>query len=228
MTDPNLTHEAPAPKAFILSDFTFYSTSQARIYNPIESDISIIDYVDIRWRFQKNRDNGQVIPFKRDNDHPSVCPVLAAFRIHLRAKRLKSPISSPIAIYASSKAKHQRRYITASQVRDYLQQAARVVFNLHKKEDLRKWTTHSIRVTAANILHRAGMSDSYIQTRLRWKSQTFLMYLRNSFYSAQQHNSAMEISNRNLPQLPTHDGLRYRPLEPHEEFIRNSKILPNL
>jgi hypothetical protein len=41
-----------------------------------------------------------------------------------------------------------------------------------KKTDKRldKWSTHSIRVTACNLLHRARYSDTYIKNRLRWKS----------------------------------------------------------
>ena len=70
-----------------------------------------------------------------------------------------------------------------------------------KDEALKRWTTHSIRVTACNLLHRQGFSGSYIQTRLRWTSDAFLMYLRNTLYTAAQHTKALHIPSNNLPVL---------------------------
>ena len=45
------------------------------------------------------------------------------------------------------------------------------------------------------------MSDSYIQTRLRWKSTAFLMYLRNTLYAASAHTAALSLHKDNLPRL---------------------------
>ena len=177
----------------------------------------MVDGVKICWRFQKNKDNGQVIPYKRDHARPAVCPVLAAFRIALRASVLKVPANVPLAVYASSSSPTGYALLRASQVVKFIRFSAQATFNLSADDkSLLNWTCHSLRVTAANILHRANMSDTYIQTRLRWKSNTFLMYLRNSFYSADQHTTAMQLSNINLPSLPTTDGKRYRDPEPHE------------
>ena len=66
---------------------------------------------------------------------------------------------------------------------------------------LGRFTAHSIRVTACNLLHRQGLSDRYIQTRLRWKSNTFLDYLRNTLYDAAAHTKALHIPANNLPVL---------------------------
>ena len=46
-----------------------------------------------------------------------------------------------------------------------------------------------------------GFSDSYIQTRLRWRGTTWMDYLRNTLYSAQQHTKALSIPANNLPHL---------------------------
>ena len=72
---------------------------------------------------------------------------------------------------------------------------------------------HSIRVTAANLLHRAKFSDSYIKNRLRWRSDTFLMYLRNTFYTADQHTNAVTLG------LDPPAQELARPLEPHKAII---------
>ena len=225
MTEPNFAHETPEPRAFIFEDFEFFDSDGKRIYTVSAAHVDVVEFVKIRWRFQKNNDNGQVIPYKRDRARPDVCPVSAALRIILRASALGLPLSLPLAVYSASSSTSPYRHIRASQVVDLLRRSAQSVFGLKSNDKLLlKWTCHSIRVTAANILHRAGMSDSYIQTRLRWKSNTFLMYLRNTFYSADRHTKTLNISNSNIPNLSTSDGLRYRPLETHEAFI--SKHFP--
>jgi hypothetical protein len=218
MTEPSVAQDVPQPRAFLADDFIFYDAAGQRIYNLSADHEHIVDCVKIRWRFQKNKDNGQIIPYKRDHKRPQVCPVLAAYRIIRRASALGIPPHVPVAAYASTSSPGGYSLIRASHVVKFIRRAAQVTFNLKATDSaLKAWTCHSIRVTAANILHRANMSDSYIQTRLRWKSNTFLMYLRNTFYSADQHTKAMDISNANLPLLPTSDGKRYRPLEPHEQ-----------
>jgi hypothetical protein len=82
-------------------------------------------------------------------------------------------------------------------------------------KDLLAWSCHSIHVTAANLLHRARFSDSYIKNRLRWRSDTFLMYLHNTFYTADQHTKAITLG------LDPPDRNVSRPLEPHESLLRN-------
>ena len=126
----------------------------------------------------------------------------AAFRIILRALRLGVPAEEPVAVFQCSSGRYngQRCFITNSHVADYLQRVAQAVFKM-KKDDpaLKRWTSHSLRVTACNLLHRQGFSDSYIQSRLRWRSNTFLDYLRNTLHSAAAHTKALHISASNLP-----------------------------
>jgi len=102
----------------------------------------------------------------------------------------------------------------ASQVAIVLCHLAHKVFDIpmgHK--DLLAWSCHSIRVTAANLLHRARFLDSYIMNHLRWRSNTFLMYLRNTFYTADQHTKAITLG------LDPPDCSIVWPLEPHESFL---------
>ena len=84
--------------------------------------------------------------------------------------------------------------------------------------ELNKWSTHSIRVTAANLLHRACFSDSYLQNRLRWRSNAFLEYLRNTVYTAEDHAYALDLD------VPPPRRVRLRPLEAHERVM--SAMLP--
>jgi hypothetical protein len=85
-----------------------------------------------------------------------------------------------------------RRLITASQATIFLRHVVHYVFDIpigHR--DLFAWSFHSIHITAANLLHR--FSDSYIKNHLRWCSDTFLMYLHNTFYTADQHTAAITL-----------------------------------
>ena len=82
----------------------------------------------------------------------------------------------------------------------FLRAVAKNVFHLKATDNsLSRWSAHSIQVTAANLLHRQGFSDTYIQMRLRWRSTVFLDYLRNTMYTAAAHTKALHSSENNLP-----------------------------
>merc|ERR1712032_1211587 len=96
----------------------------------------------------------------------------------------------------------RRKFITDTDANAPLRHAAHKVMGIPLGDpELDRWSTHSIRVTAANLLHRQKFSDSYIQNRLRWKRDAFKVYLRNTFYTADQHT--LYISESNLP--PEHE-----------------------
>lgn len=127
-------------------------------------------------------------------------------RIIQRAIRLANPSDEPLAVFRSKDGQYkgQRCFITNALVERFLRRVAQRVYQLSDKDpSLKRWSCHSIRVTACNLLHRQGLSDSYIQTRLRWKSKAFLGYLRNTLYAASSHTSAINISQANLLRLST-------------------------
>ena len=53
-------------------------------------------------------------------------------------------------------------------------------------------------MTAANELHRRNFSGEFIKKRLRWRSDAFLGYLRNTIHIARTHTLAMQFSSINL------------------------------
>ena len=142
-----------------------------------------------------------------------MCPKQASLNIIRRARRLSAPAHSPVALYRDNTT-GKRRLITASQTATFLRHVAHKVFDIptgHK--DLLAWSCHSIRITAANLLHRARFSDSYIKNRLQWHSDTFLMYRHNTFYTADQHTKAIMLGFN-----PSSQDLA-GPLEPHETLL---------
>ena len=174
-----------------------------------------------RFRTQKNK------------KCPRICGVTAAYRIRRRADRLKSPYHYPLGVHRTGTTS-SNTFITGEDIGDLLHTVAAKVYNLNasKRQDreiLKRYSAHSMRVTAANILHRMGKSDSYIQTRLRWKSTTFLMYLRNTIYAADEHSALMDIPDCHIPVLTTRDGRpmrQNRPVEPIDSFQALANAAP--
>jgi len=204
ITHPNW--EGPDSYAFITDDFQFFTEEKQQIHILTPANIARISYVIIRFRKQKNDRNYEAIPYYKDNTNPTFCPVASAIRIHLRAIRLGIKTEEPLGVFHCQKGKHTgtRCYITKQQVATFLQSIAMTVFHLKPRDKiLNRWTSHSIRVTACNLLHRQGMSDTYIQSRLRWTSNAFLGYLRNTLYTAAAHTKALHIPSNNLPTLTT-------------------------
>ena len=59
------------------------------------------------------------------------------------------------------------------------------------RDQLNLISSHSLRVTACVLLHEAGKDGTYIKLRLRWLSNCFEIYLRNSDIIMAQHESAL-------------------------------------
>ena len=190
--------------AFIFSDFEFYTEDKRNRVFALDLDLSLVAYVAIRYRKQKNNVNNEVVPFYRDTVNPAFCPVGAALRICTRALRLGVAGDTPLWVYepTAHKSANARLYITSTDVKDFLREYVRRAFGLKCTDPiLLRWSAHAIRVTACNLLHRQGISDSYIQTRLRWRGTTWMEYLLNTLYSAQHHTKGLSIPANNLPHL---------------------------
>ena len=196
----------PTAEAFVAEDITFYDSSQRPIKGLTSITIDDVFYVRLRYRKQKNENNGEIIPYERDVERLDLCPVYAALRIRQRALRLAVAADHPIGVYKPTKLSPRAapgvgyHYITRDQVEKYLRSIGALTFSLRKTDPMvSRWSSHSIRVTACNLLHRQGLPDSYIQQRLRWKSLAWRDYIRNTIYSAAQHKAALKLTSRNIP-----------------------------
>jgi len=139
----------------------------------LADDFQIVNsYVSIKWRFQKNNDNGQIVSFAK-SDIDNRCPVAAASRILCRARRLSIASATPLACFLKHHA-NRPSYITDEHISAVLRGSAGHVYHLSSKEDLSKWTPHSLRIGACVALHAAGADPTTIKHRLRWRSDTFL------------------------------------------------------
>ena len=175
-------------KSFILQDFYFSDENGRRRPNDPSVHIASAENLSITWRFQKNNDNGQKLTFSANNTLPHRCPVRAALRIRARALKYNIPPTEPIAIYREPNGKIC--LIDNTHVEKFLQYLAKIVYDIVDPAELRKFTCHSIRVGACVVLHENNCSGPFIKLRLRWRSEAFLVYLRNTIKLAKLHNDA--------------------------------------
>ena len=134
---------------------------------------------------QKNGDNGQKILYTRNTADPRMCAVAAAIRICERALRLDIKNDVPMAVY---KVKNKVIFMTQLEVEKEMQSCAKKLYHFTLKEDIARYTSHSVRVGACVALHSTGSSIMTIQFRLRWRSDKFKNYLRHVNQLADQHN----------------------------------------
>ena len=165
------------PKALCASDL-FFSGPHRRPVNKNKRHCAA--FVHITWRYQKNMQNGECIPFARNDRNPTFCPVRAAYRIIKRAERLRLNVKRPIAVSRSPNRKRKGlSYLTSGFIAKNLQLAAKAAHNITSADDLRKFTPHSPRVGACVLLHQLKKQPDYIKKRLRWRSDTYQDYLRH-------------------------------------------------
>ena len=182
-------------KAFVASDFKLHNNPNGSKTNQSNE----YEFVQIKWRFQKNGDNGQQISFAHDHKNASFSPVLAAQRILARAERLQVPHNMPIAVYkrhVQSPPASPYLFIDHHSVELELKSCARKVLKLTKLTDIARFTTHSIRVGACVLLHENGADSLLIKSRLRWRSDSFLNYLRNTLSLANAHADFINKNNK--------------------------------
>jgi hypothetical protein len=176
-------------KAFTANDFTFYDKDGHRITEFSRSARNRARSVTITWRIQKNRKNGQQITLGADTKVPMLCPVRNSMKLVARALSLGQPPDLPVCIYPN--ANGQLLYLTGSKVASLLRNAVLRDHPNTPKEELKKYSAHSLRVWACVLLDEAGKSPEFIKKRLRWLGDSFRMYLRDTATINRQHREAL-------------------------------------
>jgi len=180
-------------KAFLLDDLTFFGENRRRMTRlDALKHPQLVHTIDVTWRFQKNGNNGEQKTFVRAFHNPGLCAVSALLRIVKRFLDLGLPAEQPLAVYTSDGTTSGNvQMIRESNINAALQSAAKYVYNITKKEELARFTSHSIRVGACVALHAANISEMNIQHALCWKSNSFWNYLRNLPCQAQRTSNAV-------------------------------------
>ena len=151
------------PAAFILTDIIFFTATKVelnRIYALENSDVVI--HVKVIFRWQKNGNHGIFRRISRNNARIYLCAVRSWIRIVARFLSLmgESKSDCPLAVYLHHKTK-QPRYLTSSMVTVELRSLAVQVHHLTKQEDIDRFFSHSLRVSACCIYFAAGYNPFF-------------------------------------------------------------------
>jgi hypothetical protein len=196
-------HEYPSGKkvikAFTANDFIFFDSSRQRITNLTEANLSQVASMKVTWRIQKNRQNGQALNIAVDAKSPDICPVRNAAALVIHASRLGQPKEMPLAFYTNKKG--EKLYLTGGKIATLLRKAVKSCRPDTPKEELTRFSAHSIRVWACVLLDEAGKSAEFIKKRLRWLGDSFRLYLRDTSVITTQHRDALEGSTREAMEL---------------------------
>jgi hypothetical protein len=187
-------HEYPSGKkeikALTRNDFIFLDKSGRRISTFNSNTRARVARVRIKFRIQKNRQNGQEITAVCDRDNPDICPVLAAFDLYMHSIEIEQPDDLPLVAMLDDKRKI--KYLTYSKVASVLRKIAKKVHPDWSQEEINKISAHSIRVWACVLLDEAGKLPSFIKSRLRWLGESYRTYLRDTAVINEQHNEALK------------------------------------
>ncbi len=143
-------YEYPSGKcvvnAFTWNDWNFYNSKGhiIKIHTLTSKPQEFPMKLQITFRTQKNRKNGQSITLVANDDHPDICPVRAAYRIFLCTKKLGQSDSEPMGVFMN---KHRtKQYFTGGKISDVLRSIARVVHSDLSKDKIKCFSSHSGRV----------------------------------------------------------------------------------
>lgn len=169
-----------SPLAFILEDFSFYTANGLHVSHAcLLSQLSTIDVLHIRFRFQKNSDNFVVRKYLRQPTF--LCPVKAAINIVRRFICLRPSLPrQPLGLFQA--APTAVAFLRGPHIVQVMRSACLSAYpnpDHYLRRHITSLVTHSMRVTAAVALAQAGISIEDIAFRLRWSPQSVTTYLRD-------------------------------------------------
>jgi hypothetical protein len=185
-------------KPFTAKDFQFFDKNSQVITELSDASIKVVDRVRITWRVQKNHQNNQTVTPLSNMTNTTICPVLAALRLVLRAHCLSQPDSMPVACYLK---KDTLAYISGLRIAILFWAAARAVHPNISKEEEQQYSAHLLQVWACVLLNEAGKLPDYIKKRLRWMGDSFWMYLRDTRIIQDQHRKNLQTLSKEVMDL---------------------------
>lgn len=181
-------------KAFVPKDWIFTDSDGKIIEELTEAHLDCLQSTEVTHRLQKNRRNNQKLNFSADNNNKDLCFCRNAAQIVLRAKRLGQSDDLPLAIYKNSK-QSSFKYLTSRKVTEYLRKATRLAHPDWPKEKVNMIGIHSIRVFALVLLSEANKPSWFMKARLRWVSDSYKLYLRDTSAISNEHTACLDSSS---------------------------------
>lgn len=194
-------------KAFCLRDVEWELDDRTRLHGSavLLYPVSRVKRAKLCWRTQKNNENGEKRSFTNPGDETNLSWIKFMYSTVQRFVRLCGPDNStdiPLSVYKAEDG--SIKLLNCTDVEDVLRQVAARVYKLNPntkagREALQLWSCHSLRVGGCVLLHSRGFTDTQIQWILRWKSMSFMLYLRNIDVLCDKHvqafNQAMGMPN---------------------------------
>jgi hypothetical protein len=187
-------------RAFLPNDIEMRTRHHRRLVGAAILSLPMEDFAEchVSFRTQKNGDNGQVKMWTCAQTEGGRSLVAPMYRILKRfvALRGASDTVTPLALYQTDSVKKPKVLLmTDTEVTTAMRWLACKVYKLDPKKnkvELDRWTCHSYRVGACVLLHTQGFTGEQIKFLLRWKSDTFMYYLRNSSMLSDQQVRALD------------------------------------
>lgn len=205
-------HKFPSGKEVvkaICSEDIIFTNEHGRVVKPDNLlNIHLPTKIKVKFKVQKNRRNGEEKEVLSDANNEEMCPVKAAYRIVLRAALLKQPLDQPVGVYQHKNS--TRRYLVGSDISKFLRKIAKKAHPDMTEPEIKRFSAHSFRVTAAVLLHEQGHDGDFIKIQLRWLSDSYRVYLRSTKTILQRHtkalgeSAALSIDLANLPKNPSY------------------------
>lgn len=192
-------------RAFAIEDIKFFfpgGVQCPRLHTLSAEERASVNAAGLLFKIQKNRRNKQLQRFLRNIRYEQFCFVESAMRLVENALFLGNNWHEPLCIY---RAGATVKMLTGDDVTAYWRFVTQLVYPSIGRDALNLISTHSGRVYAAVKLHEAGKDATYIKLRLRWESDCFLGYLRNTEVIMEQHNVALDRAHTRMLALGAYD-----------------------
>jgi len=165
-------------RTFTVKYFIMYNKAGVIIEKPLDGPRALCEKLETEYDVQKNGTNKQIILVVRVNAFPDFDPLESGYDVIERATALGSiDPEDPLCVY---KGENGVQCLTGTDITVYYRFIMQLVNH-----------THSIRIFACVLLHEAGKYGPYIKLRLRWLSNCFEIYLRNTDRITNQHNKLL-------------------------------------
>ena len=183
-----------------LRNFRFFKDNKEITNNP--SITHTADCVSITFELQKNQEKHETVTQDRNEDS-LLCPVKAWAKVFNRVSKYKhSTSNTPINILQKDNKLYQ---ITSKDNINFLRKTVRSMTDIDLGFEPNEIGTHSIRSGGAMAMKLANISDSTIRLIGRWKSDSFLKYIRIQIKQFSSQLSSRMLEHEHFTHIPNFD-----------------------
>ena len=175
--------------AFICSNFVLYDKRKRPVTYSVALDLSSISYCDTCWRYQKKKNNCDIISYERNDLKPAHCYIMTVLYLLVQADRLDIHVYTSISLaMVGTKKRNILFYITSMTVTRHLQAPSKAS-NVIKTTRTLARSTHSVSVGACVLMNAADEKVHHITKMFRWKSDKCMDYIHSITRLATKHNN---------------------------------------